>query len=79
VVFVAQLSAGASATGGSVRFYDGVNYLGSAVIREEGRTRVASLTVTGLSEGEHDIRAEALGALGLEGRPAAPLRHTVIR
>jgi hypothetical protein len=78
VVFTARLADSVPTVGDlSVRFYDGQTLLGTAVVRQEGRVRVAYLTATTLQVGNHDITAEIGGAAALGGQRSSTLRHRV--
>lgn len=80
VTFMARLPGDAAAEGQPiVRFFDGRRLLGTASLKADGQTRMAYLTVNGLTAGEHEIRAYLVGPLGATGGESLPLRHTVRR
>lgn len=75
VILMARLGEGTERD--EVRFYDGTTLLGSSPVRAEQGARVAYLTVTKLSTGEHTLRAAIAGPWGLWSRRSSPVRHVV--
>jgi hypothetical protein len=80
VYLTARLSAPAGESGStaSVRFRDGLIVIGAADVRQEGRFRVATLTVRGLGEGRHELTAELVGTLGFASITSEPVVHVVV-
>jgi ABC-type phosphonate transport system ATPase subunit len=79
VTFVARLGDSAPAGGNvSIGFYDGARLLGTGAVRQEGRVRFASITVTTLAVGSHEITAEIRGLSGATSQRTQALRHTVV-
>jgi hypothetical protein len=79
VVFTARLGDSTQAGGeASVRFYDGSTFLGTGVVRQEGRVRVAYLTVTTLAVGTHAITAEIVRSRRATGERSPVLLHMVV-
>ena len=80
VFFTARLTAWAEASNsvGSVRFHDGLTVLGAANVRKEGQARVASLRVSGLSVGRHEITAQLVDTLGFSSATSTPVVHVVL-
>jgi hypothetical protein len=62
----------------SVRFYDGSTLMGTAEVKQEGRARIAYLTVANLGVGQHEIRAELAYTIGSSLDLSPPVRHTVL-
>jgi hypothetical protein len=68
--------AGDVAEGTEVSFFDGSQLIGKGTVRLQGAEGSASLTITTLAPGEHELSAEVPTTLGLSRR-SDTVRHTV--